>query len=155
MKQSVRSTVLLLACAHGGTRGALPVRDDASGHVVVSESATRSAADTSVSIASVIGSHALVGRRVRVSGRCLGYGGGTMALGGPPRTRSDWQLGDATAAIYVVGPRPNDCDRAAGSPRVIVVRGVVAEDTVRMLSGARLPRRYLVADSSSSGGVTH
>ena len=125
----------------GSTRGASPVRETAGGRAVVP-----AAQDSVRPIAAIVGSDALVGRAVRIAGRCLGYGGGTAASGGPPRTRSDWQLADATGAVYVVGRRPTDCAREAGGARRVLVVGRVAEDTVRGL-GASTPRRFVLADS--------
>lgn len=85
-----------------------------------------------------------VGRRVRVTGRCLGYSG-SVAVGGPPVSRSDWELEADGVAIYVTGPLPEGCSATTGSTALVTITAVVAEDTLPAL-GRRPPsvRRYLV-----------
>ena len=103
------------------------------------------AADTVplVRIAELLARRELVGRTVRVTGRCLGYGV-VRAYGPPPRTRSDWQLASGDAAIWVTGQRPAECSATEGSAHDDTIIALVIEDTVRILSSdAGRPRRYL------------
>ncbi len=95
-------------------------------------------------IRELLASGALVGHRVRVTGRCLGYGR-AAAVGGPPRTRSDWQLEGAGVAIYVTGQRPLACSATEGSTEATTILAIVAEDTLAA-RGDRpaVPRRYLI-----------
>ena len=107
----------------------------------------RQKADTSVTVAEIAGSSALVGKRVRVTGRCMGYST-PLAVGPPPRTRSDWQLADGGVAIYVVGTFPPGCSPTTGSSEPVTIIGVVAEDTIpaRLERPARA-RRFMVRDA--------
>ena len=113
----------------------------------------RSTADQSATVREIVASGALVGRRVRVAGRCLGYST-PRAVGGPPRTRSDWQLEDDGVAIYVTGPLPVGCSPTEGARETTTILAIVAEDT---LSARRerpaTARRYLVTVLSTQGGV--
>jgi len=97
-----------------------------------------------VTVKELLASSALVGRRVRVVGRCLGYSA-AVAPGGPPRTRSDWQLEDNGVAIYVTGQLPSGCSATEGSKERPTILAIVAEDTLPA-RGDRppTPRRYLV-----------
>ena len=84
------------------------------------------------------------GDTVRVRGLCLRMGS-RGALGGPPVTRSDWQLadvGDTTAVIWVTGERPGDCGYDAGSRNSIDLHGVVGVDSIGLGTGKVL-RRFL------------
>ena len=103
--------------------------------------------DTSVTVAEIAGSSALVGKRVRVTGRCMGYST-PLAVGPPPRTRSDWQLADGGMAIYVVGTFPPGCSPTTGSSEPVTIIGLVAEDTIpaRLERPARA-RRFMVRDA--------
>jgi hypothetical protein len=102
--------------------------------------------DTSVTVAEIAGSSALVGRRVRVQGRCMGYST-PLAVGPPPRTRSDWQLENGGVAIYVVGDFPPGCSPTTGSTEPVTIIGVVTEDTIpaRLERPARA-RRFLLRE---------
>jgi hypothetical protein len=85
------------------------------------------------------------GVRISVRGRCLRLTA-SVAFGPPPRTRSDWQLGDAadsSVAIWVSGPRPRGCDTASGSREISILSATLASDTVSMFSGAPRARRFL------------
>jgi len=84
------------------------------------------------------------GDTVRVRGLCLRLGS-RAAVGGPPVTRSDWQLADAAdsaTAIWVTGDRPPDCSYDAGSKEPVDVHGIVGVDTIGMAAGKSL-RRFL------------
>lgn len=100
--------------------------------------------EPSPSIATILASSALVGQRVRVTGRCLGYGK-PVAVGAPPRTRSDWQLEAEDVAIYVTGRLPAGCSPTGGSTQATTILALVAEDTLAARAGRpATPRRYLV-----------
>jgi hypothetical protein len=83
------------------------------------------------------------GRVVLVPGRCLGWNG--PAWGQAPVSRSDWQLGDARAAVWVSAPYPARCTGAEGGADV-VLRATVVVDTIkdRAPSGSTRLRPYLV-----------
>jgi hypothetical protein len=84
------------------------------------------------------------GDTVWVRGLCLRLGA-RAALGGPPVTRSDWQLADAadsTTAIWVTGNRPSDCSYDVRSMVPVDVHAVVAVDTIGLAAGKSL-RRFL------------
>lgn len=83
------------------------------------------------------------GTPVATRGRCLADTE-LRAAGGPPRTRSDWQLADAAHAVYVTGPRPAGCEPRTGSRDTVSVRATVAQDTLPSLGGAGRVRWYLV-----------
>ncbi|HKA58319.1 MAG TPA: hypothetical protein VKD28_06870 [Gemmatimonadales bacterium] len=106
----------------------------------------RAKPDTSVTVAEIAASGALVGKRVRVTGKCMGYST-PLAVGPPPRTRSDWQLADGSMAIYVVGTFPPGCSPTTGSSEPVTIIGVVTEDTIpARLGGPARPRRFMVRD---------
>jgi hypothetical protein len=98
-----------------------------------------------VTVHDVLTRPSLVGRRVTVTGRCLGYTVPTVAQGSPPVTRSDWQLEDRGEAVWVSGPLPEGCTAttAASGPSTIVA--TVAQDTLPALGaqGGRV-RQYLI-----------
>lgn len=103
--------------------------------------------DTSVTVAEIAGSGALVGKRVRVTGRCMGYSK-PLAVGPPPRTRSDWQLADGSTAIYVVGTFPPGCSPTTGSSEPVTIIGVVTEDTLpALMDRPARARRFMVRDA--------
>jgi len=101
-------------------------------------------APATVTVREILESGTYLGHRVRVSGRCLGYSA-AVAEGGPPLTRSDWQLEDDGVAVYVSGSMPDGCSPTQGSTGRTAIDAVVAQDTVPAL-GDRLPRprRYLI-----------
>lgn len=80
------------------------------------------------------------GREITLSGTCLGWSG--PALGAPPRTRSDWQIGSQNAAVWVSGPLPSGCSGPGGGGSVRV-RGLVEID--RASGEGRTIRAYLIA----------
>lgn len=97
-----------------------------------------------LTVPEILRSSEYVGMIVRVEGKCLGYGK-IVAVGGPPLTRSDWQLEDGGVAIYVSGPLPEDCSATKGSTQRSIIYALVAEDTLRTIgSRPATPRRYLV-----------
>lgn len=97
-----------------------------------------------VTVRELMTSDAYVGKRVEVAGRCLGYAA-QVAVGPPPVTRSDWQLEDADAAIFVTGPLPGGCSPTEGSAQRTTILALVAQDTLPALGNrAATARRYLV-----------
>lgn len=92
-------------------------------------------------VRAVVESRSLVGRIVRVSGRCLDVTQ-SLPIGPPPLSRHDWQLLDDSVAVYVAGAIPLGCGT---SPDTISIVARVEEDTLPAL-GDRPPttRRYLV-----------
>ena len=100
-----------------------------------------SSTDLSTSLRDVVASGALVGRRVRVRGRCLA----AQREGKPPHGRDAWQLSADGVFVYVTGPLPAGC-RAMGAVMVTIV-AVVAEDTLPAIGDLPpAPRRFLVYD---------
>lgn len=92
-------------------------------------------------IAEIVASPDLLGRKVRVTGRCLDVPY-LRPIGPPPRTRRDWQITDGGGAIYVTGSFPGRC--SANEPLTIVAK--VAEVTRPSLKGSQVDRtsRYLI-----------
>ena len=100
-----------------------------------------SATELSTSLREVVSSGALVGRRVRVRGRCLA----AQREGNPPRARDTWQLSADGVFVYVTGPLPAGC-RSLAAVMVTIV-AVVAEDTLPAIGDLPpSPRRFLVYD---------
>lgn len=96
------------------------------------------------SLATVANSSAWVGKRLRLTGWCVGPWI-ALAPGGAPRSKSDWVLTDDTTRLYVVGTVPHDCPVNRRSSARVTIEVVVAEDTVPLvLQGPRTPRRYLM-----------
>ena len=97
-----------------------------------------------VTVRDLLDSDAYVGKRVQVTGRCHGYAA-DVAVGPPPVTRSDWQLVDADASIFVTGPLPGGCSPTEGSAQRTTILALVAQDTLSALGNrAATARRYLV-----------
>jgi hypothetical protein len=65
-------------------------------------------------VGDIVDSAKWVGRTVRITGRCRGYGA-AAAADPPPLSRSDWLLEDGGKSIYVNGPLPTGCTATAGS----------------------------------------
>ncbi len=84
------------------------------------------------------------GERVRVEGLCIGYSR-VMAVGPQPRTRSDWQLVQGEAAVWVAGPYPAGCSGAVAAETPGTYTFVVSVDTLPALGSALpRPRVYLI-----------
>ena len=98
-------------------------------------------------VSQLVDDASLAGTIIATRGTCLRRGAG-QADGGPPVTRSDWELGEDGRAIWVSGPRPPECPAESGARVSIVTHGLVQVDTLRMLDGTRRPRVYLVLESS-------
>lgn len=102
---------------------------------------TRTADAPLVSVRDIVSSRALVGRRIRVMGRCLSSLT-EHPLGRLQRARDEWQLEDDGVAIYVIGPSPLTC--AAGIEDSVTMCAFVTEDTLPAIGDLPpAPRRYL------------
>ncbi len=98
-----------------------------------------------VKVSDLLSAPELVGKTVRVTGRCMGYGS-EHVLGAQPRTRSDWALEDDSAAVYVTGPYPPGCSGTQPGEGPVLVTGIVAVDTLTSYAdGAKSPRYFIVA----------
>jgi hypothetical protein len=96
-----------------------------------------------LTVRQALDSAGLVGKSVRVEGRCLRLGA-AVAFGPPPVTRSDWELGGDGRAIYVVGPRPPGCPTDADAQSTTIIEATVRSDTLPPRgTRAATPRRYL------------
>jgi len=95
-----------------------------------------------LTVRSVLNGAAPVGVVVRVEGRCLGYGPPFLTVA-PPRTRSDWQLGTDSVAVYVTGALPGACHPALGSSRIDTIIARVSVDTLRLGEQPPIVRWYL------------
>lgn len=94
----------------------------------------------------MVQSHALVGRHVRVRGRCLTTR--TFALGSLSFVRHEWQLEADGVVVLVVGPLPAACSASDGMTSVTIT-ALVAEDTLPALGDLPpSPRRYLVLSTT-------
>jgi hypothetical protein len=98
-----------------------------------------------LSVNELLDNVSVAGTVVTVRGTCLRRGVG-RAQGAPPLTRSDWELGDGTKAVWVSGPRPVDCPAESGAKDSSMVRGLVQADTLRMFDGSEQVRVYLVVE---------
>jgi hypothetical protein len=83
-----------------------------------------------MTVGALLGAPPSSGTNIRVSGKCYGLAG-TLARGPQPRSRSDWQLGNDTVAVYVTGPSPTECLQAPAPP-VVTIRALVQRDTVAL-----------------------
>jgi hypothetical protein len=93
-------------------------------------------------VRSLLESPPAAGTILGVTGLCYGLAG-TLAAGPPPRSRSDWQLGNDTIALYVVGAIPSECVQAS-EPPLITITAVVERDSIATtLGGPRSERVYL------------
>lgn len=96
-----------------------------------------------VKIADLLDAPDLVGKRVQVTGMCLGYGSEHMP-GPPPRTRSDWALEDDGAIIYVTGPFPAGCSGLEPGVDPVLFTAEVAVDTVTSYADNSKSARYFL-----------
>ena len=99
---------------------------------------------TKTTVATVLGSASMVGQKVSVTGRCIGYSK-PVARGSAPLSRSDWQLEDGGAAVWVNGDFPPGCSGTTEGASPVTIVAVVRQDTIRSL-GSTTPqtRQYLV-----------
>jgi hypothetical protein len=143
--QRVWAGLAIMAVLSTGCTGRSEQRDhsvrDSSAPPPVAIPEDLSSTELSTSLRDVVASGALVGRRVRVRGRCLS----TQREGKPPRARDAWQLSADGVLVYVSGPLPAGC-RASPAAMVTIV-AVVAEDTLPPIGDLPpAPRRFLVYD---------
>lgn len=96
-----------------------------------------------LSVKELLQDSSLAGRIVILRGTCLRHSAG-QAKGSPPLTRSDWELGGGTEAVWVSGPRPANCSVEKGASASNTVKGRVHADTLRMFDGREEMRLYLV-----------
>jgi hypothetical protein len=96
--------------------------------------------DSVVPLREVISSRSLVGRRIRVAGRCAF----PLTMIEPPAGRRDtFQLEADGITVLVVGQRPSRCSRRDPAPLTLTV--VVREDTLSAIGDLpTTPRRYLL-----------
>ena len=97
-----------------------------------------------VSVAQLLTDEIPVGARVEVRGTCIGYSR-VVALGPPPRTRSDWQLEADGVAVWVVGSYPPGCSGTEPAREARTLSFEVAADTLPALgTQTGRVRRYLL-----------
>lgn len=137
----VRSPSALQPESPSSPRRSTPLVSQAPRNAPKPTKAPSSHAPEIVTVQAIIDGESLVDKTVRVAGRCIGDSP-ILAVGGTPRTRSDWQLAENGRAVYVTGPRPAPC---VGAPAQVTVLARVAQDTIHGL-GRSAPRRYLVLE---------
>lgn len=142
-------SALVIACSSCGDERLRSARGDTTGRERASEALGTFGArlvdlvaspDRVVPLRDVMSSRSIVGRRVRVVGRCalLLNVPEPPAQGGPA-----WQLEADGTTVLVVGTRPSGC--SARNPTLVTLTVVVAEDTLSAIGDLpRVPRRYLV-----------
>ena len=99
--------------------------------------------DATASLSEIVASSALVGRRVRLIGRCLTQQN-PFELGPPRGVVTIWQFAADGVMVFVAGPPPPGC-ASTHTPVTVMITALVAEDTlppIGDLPAAR--RRYLV-----------
>ena len=136
-----RATVL--AALLTGCAGDLAVPPDKEGAAPSSSLLNdRTGTPLAASLRDVMASGALVGRRVRVRGRCLPRDEGD-APAQPTQSSTEWQLAADGIAIFVVGALPGRC--AAHGDVTVTITAIVAEDTLPPIGDLPpSPRRFLV-----------
>ena len=136
--RAVWIVALVTGCAGDS---AIPARKEvpASSRRVLNELAN--AAPVAVSLRDVMATSALVGRRVRVRGRCLPHEDQLPAQ--PPGLSTEWRLVADGIAVFVVGPLPGHC--VARGDVMVTITAMVAEDTLAAIGDLPpSPRRFLV-----------
>ena len=99
--------------------------------------------DVTASLSEVVASSALVGRRVRLIGRCLTQQG-SFELKRPGGVGIVWQFAADGVMVFVAGPPPPGC-ASRHTPVTVMITALVAEDTLPPIDGLPgAPRRYLV-----------
>ena len=136
--RAVFLAALLTACA--GDRDPVPTRADNAAAAETPAAPVASGAVTIAALRDVMASNSLVGRQVRVTGRCVTRDH-TKARG--DGTRVTWQLAADGVAIVVVGPRPRRC--ASRDDVTVTITALVAEDTLPAIGDfPPAPHRFLV-----------
>jgi len=131
----------MLAAVCVGCNGPAPAVHDSSAASRVSSDSISGVADAEDhTVRHLLLSRAFVGRRVRVTGRCLR---GVHPLGEPPRM-NQWQLESDGVAMFVIGNPPPECSLAATGDSLTVI-ALVAEDTLPAIGDLPpVPRSYLI-----------
>ena len=100
--------------------------------------------EMTLSVREIVEAPALVRRRVRVTGVCVGYTAAGIAAT-PPITRSDWILEADDARVFVSGPFPDGCTATTRGTQPVTIVGEVAEDTLPALGDRpAIARRFLL-----------
>jgi hypothetical protein len=132
----------MLAAVCVGCNRPAPAADEASAVIRIP---VQSTVDTAMdagehTIRHLLMSRTFIGRRVRVSGRCLR---GPHALGQPPRS-NQWQLEADGVAMFVIGNPPPECSPGVRNDS-LTVTALVAEDTLPAIGDLPpVPRSYLI-----------
>ena len=135
-----RAVIALLAAVCAGCARGESAPDAAHFHDRGDGPALAVAYDSSPSLREILQSRAFVGRRVRLTGRCLDK---PQTLDRPLRL-NQWQLEADGVAAFVIGVVPSQCSSPRDST-VLAVTAVVAEDTLPAIGDLPpAPRRYLV-----------
>ena len=137
--RAVWIVALVTGCAGDS---AIPARKEvpASSRRVLNELAN--ATPVAASLRDVMATGALVGRRVRVRGRCLPHEGDHLPAQ-PPSLSTEWRLVADGIAVFVVGPLPGHC--VARGDVMVTITAMVAEDTLAAIGDLPAsPRRFLV-----------
>ena len=127
------SVLVAIALAGCGADRSVPASDPVAGVLP----------DATASLSEIVASSALVGRRVRLIGRCLTQQS-PLELGQPHGVMMVWQLAADGVTVFVAGPPPAGC-ASRHAPVTVMITALVAEDTLPAigdLPAAR--RRYLV-----------
>lgn len=138
------STLGAAGCTRSGTPARLAVPESAPPPVVSAAGILPDQRGDTLTVERLLGRPGeYAGRVVLVPGRCLGWNG--PARGQAPVSRSDWQLGDDSTAVWVSAPYPAGCTGAEGGAHV-VLRATVVVDTIvdRGRSGSTRLRPYLI-----------
>lgn len=107
------------------------------------ESGADAPPDVTASLSEIVASSALVGRRVRLVGRCLTQQR-PFDLDRPRGVVIVWQLAADGLTVFVAGPPPAGC-ASRHTPVTVMITALVAEDTLPSIGDLpAAPRRYLV-----------
>jgi len=111
--------------------------------VPASEPVAEAPPDVTASLSEIVASSALVGRRVRLIGRCLTQQS-SFALERPGGLVIVWQFAADGVVVFVAGPPPPGC-ASRHPPVTVMITALVAEDTLPAIGDLpAAPRRYLV-----------
>jgi hypothetical protein len=139
-------SALIIACCSCGDERLRSARGDTADRERASETFGARLAelvaspDRVVPLRDVVSSRSIVGRRVRVVGRCAS----PLSVPEPPaRSTEAWQFEADGITVLVVGARPGACSAPKSS--LLTLSVVVAEDTLTAIGDLpAAPRRYLV-----------
>ena len=141
-------SALAIACCSCGDERLRSARGDTAGRERATETLGARVARLAVPtehaapLREVFSSPTIVGRRVRVVGRCMSPS--PLSVPEPPaRSGQLWRLEADGTTVLVVGARPGACSSL--EPRLVTLTAVVAEDTLAAIADLpAVPRRYLV-----------